>query len=379
MPRSRRYLVIALTILGVMAGVRLALPSIVKSYVNRTLSTMEAYRGSVEDIDIQLLRGAYRIVGLTIEKVSAKDKTTPFFQGDVVDLAVEWPSLFKGSVVAEAEFVRPVINLVQSDNKQQSQLGTEQNWVDTLKELAPMRFNTIAVTDGQVTFRVPGIRVKDALHAQHVNGHITNLTNVVAKEKETFADFALAGTVLGNAPLSVSGSINPLANTPAFDVNLALKNVDITMANPWLREFIKADAESGQFELYIEMAAANNRFKGYAKPLMHNVDIARAEENKGKPLKRLWETLVDAATKIFENKSTDQVAARIPFSGTIEDPKAGIFAAMVSVLRNAFIGAFSRSLEGSISLYDVKKDLREIDKKDGLPPEAKESKQDKKR
>jgi hypothetical protein len=78
-------------------------------------------------------------------------------------------------------------------------------------------------------------------------------------------------------------------------------------------------------------------------------------------LRRHWEGFLDFAANALENPDADQVAARIPFSGTIENPDTSLFATISSVLRNAFISAFARSLEGSITLRDVKKNLREID------------------
>ena len=66
---------------------------------------------------------------------------------------------------------------------------------------------------------------------------------------------------------------------------------------------------------------------------------------------------MEFATEVLENDKTGQVAARIPFSGTIKDPHAGILQTIASVLHNAFVSAFARSLEGSISLRDVKKSL----------------------
>ena len=130
--------------------------------------------------------------------------------------------------------------------------------------------------------------------------------------------------------------------------------------NPWLREYIKADAEVGEFELYTELAAADGKFRGYAKPIMRDVNIYSSEEPEENPFKRLWEGLVDFAAEIFEDQDTEQVAARIPFSGTIKNPKAGILETIVSVMRNAFVSAFARSLEGSVSIRDVKENLGEI-------------------
>lgn len=286
-----------------------------------------------------------------------KQESTPFFTGDRVEFSLEWRSLFKGSVVGEGVFRRPNLNLIQGASEQSSQLGKEVNWADRLDELFPFRFNTLTVHDGTVRFQAPGISTNDALVARQLEATISNLTNVVTREKETFADFKATANVLETGAATVDGSINPLAPTPMFDVNLAVKKVSLPRVNPWLRQYIKADANSGDFELYLEIAAADGRFKGYAKPLMQNVDLHGTEDENKPALRKLWEGVVDFAAKIFENKDKEQVAARIPFSGSMENPRAGILEAIVSVLRNAFVSAFAHSLEGSISIRDVKKSL----------------------
>jgi hypothetical protein len=359
MLRRYRYLWAIVLLVAVLVAVRAALPSIVKDYVNDKLQAMEAYDGHVEDVDMALWRGAYRVEGIRIVKTGAQ-QSIPFFSGDRVDFSVEWRSLLRGSLVAEGEFLRPNLNMVQARSEQQSQTGKEVNWPDQLEQMFPFRFNTVRVKDATITFRAPGIRTQDALKARHVNGEITNITNVVDRDKDTFADFRVNGQVLEKGTASVNGSVNPLARSPTFDVNLAVKNVQLPDVNPWLRQYIKADAESGEFELYTELAAAEGKFKGYAKPIMRKVNIYSSEEPEKNPLKRLWEGLVEFAANVLENDDKGQVAARIPFSGTIKDPEAGILATIVSVMRNAFVSAFARSLEGSISLRDVKQNLQGI-------------------
>jgi Domain of Unknown Function (DUF748) len=338
---------------------RAAAPSLVKGYVNHQLHALETYDGEVADVDLALWRGAYRVHGIRIVKEGA-GQTTPFFSGRRVDFSVEWRSLLRGSLVAEGLFVEPNLNLVQTRDEQRSQLGKEVNWAERLEALSPFRFNTIKVEKGAITFRAPGIRTEDALEARRVQGAFSNITNVADSGKSTFAEFRVVAAVLGNGSVRLSGSVDPLARQPTFDVNLEVKNVQLPSVNPWLRQFIKADAESGDFEIFIELAAADGKFKGYAKPMMRNVSIYSSEEPERNPLKRLWEGIVDFAAEVLENDETGQVAARVPFSGTISNPDAGVFETIVSVLRNAFVSAFARSLEGSISLRDVKKNLKEI-------------------
>ena len=360
MTRRNRILVTIAVLAAVLIAVRAALPYAVKDYVNRTLHGLQAYDGSVDDIDIALWRGAYRIDGIRIDKRGKdKRKNVPFFSSERVDLSVEWRSLAKGSLVSEVLFTAPRLNLIQEKSAQESQLGKEENWQAQLEELVPFRFNTIELRDATITFLAPGIRTQDALKAEHVNGKLTNLTNVVDANKETFADFGLQGTVLDDAPMKIDGSLDPWAQQPTFDVNLEVKRVALPKVNPWLRQYIKADAESGDFELFLEIAAADGKFKGYAKPILQNVNITSSAEQEDNPLRKLWEGIVEFAANVFENKQEDQVAARIPFTGTIDDPKASIWATIASVVRNAFVSAFARSLEGSISLRDVKKNLKD--------------------
>jgi hypothetical protein len=94
--------------------------------------------------------------------------------------------------------------------------------------------------------------------------------------------------------------------------------------------------------------------------------LSSSDENEG-PFRKLWEGLVNVAAKILENKQEDQVATQVPLRGEIENPEAGIVPAIVNLLRNAFVAAFSHSLEGSITLRDVATDVQCLA---GEPPAA---------
>ena len=378
MTRKRKVVIGLSGLLLLLVAARVAMPYLVEDYANKKLAGLDSYDGHVDDIDIHLWRGAYSIDGIEIVKTGAS-RPIPFFRSDRVNLSIEWRSLFHGSIVSEASFLGPELNLVQGKSAADSQLGKEENWNARLEELFPFRFNTIEVTEGTVRFLAPGINTRDAITARHVNGEISNLTNVTESGKETFADFHVKADVLEGAPAVVNGSANAFAAQPTFDVNLEVKKVQLPQVNPWLREYIKADAEAGKFELYLELAAADGKFKGYAKPILQDVDIYRSGEEEQSALKRFWEGFLDFAANVFENQDADQVAARIPFSGTIKDPQTNLFATIASVMRNAFISAFARSLEGSITLRDVKKNLGDIDPNKEPEKETREKEAEKKK
>ena len=381
MRRRNKWLLVLGIVVVLLVAARLALEPILLDYANRKIAALNAYGGHIDDLDLALLRGGYDIKGIELVKTGS-GQPVPFFKADRIEATVEWRSLLRGQLVAEADLFRPQANLVKAESEQQSQLGKEVNWVDQFKQLFPFRFNTVRVHDGTVTFRAPGIQTKDALTARHIDGYIANLTNVADSTKETFAGYHFTAKVLDGGSAKIDGGVDPFAVKPTFDLNLSVKDVQLPQVNPWLSRFIKADAESGEFELYTELAAADGKFKGYAKPVMRDVNIYSSDEPEKNPLKRLWEGIIDVAAKVLENPEKDQVAARIPISGTIEHPDTNLLATIGSVMHNAFVAAFARSLEGSISVRSVRQSLKGVgddDRPDAKKDEKKDKKDDEKK
>jgi hypothetical protein len=176
------------------------------------------------------------------------------------------------------------------------------------------------------------------------------------RTQEAFAALDLKGRIMSDAPFTVTGKINPNATQPTFDINVELQRTMLVDVNPWLQRFLRIDAEQGTFSLYSELAAEDGSFVGYVKPIMEDAEFFDVEELNENPLRNAWEALVDFAGEIFENQSSDQIATQIPLSGDIEDPDAGTLAAIVNVIRNAFVVAFSHSIDGTISIRDVQSD-----------------------
>jgi hypothetical protein len=211
--------------------------------------------------------------------------------------------------------------------------------------------------DGIVRFRAPGISTDDSLTMRDFEMQLRNLTNFQDLEEPAFADLDVSGSIMGNAPLSLTGSLDPNESVPTFDIDLSIEGARLVDVNPWLREFLKVDAEMGVFSMYSELAAAEGRFEGYVRPILENPEFADTAESAG-PFRKVWERLVNVAAKVLENQQEEQVATQIPLRGEIEDPDVDLVTTIVNLLRNAFVAAFSHSLDGSINLRDVARDVR---------------------
>jgi hypothetical protein len=69
------------------------------------------------------------------------------------------------------------------------------------------------------------------------------------------------------------------------------------------------------------------------------------EEEHKNPLRVAWEALAQGITAIFKNHAEDQFATRVPISGRIDNKDISAWAAIVGVLHNAFVQAYSPQLE----------------------------------
>jgi hypothetical protein len=354
--RRRSQVVLAVVLVAtILIGARAAAPYAVERYVNRQLASLGEYRGSVSDVDLFLWRGGYALRDIKIVKPAASGDAsdTPFVAMPQMDLTMEWRALFRGEVVGEAVMYSPALNLVQSKSEEESQLGTGVNWPQTIRDLAPFQLNVVQVENGLVTFRAPGISTDESLTMRDFQLLLRNLTNVSERDRAAFADIALNGRIMGNAPFVLQGQIDPNEELPTFDVDVSLEGAKLVDVNPWLREFLKVDAQNGVFSMYAELAAADGAFEGYVKPILEDPEIFSSGEETSGPFQKAWEAIVGLAAKILENRQREQVATRIPLSGEFENPRAGVLAAVVNLVRNAFVAAFAHSLEGSISLRNV--------------------------
>jgi len=56
---------------------------------------------------------------------------------------------------------------------------------------------------------------------------------------------------------------------------------------------------------------------------------------------------------LLENHARDQLATRVPIAGTIEAPKPGVWTAIISVLRNAYINALRPKIDETVEFDDA--------------------------
>lgn len=381
--KNRRGLKILLAVVIVLVVARLILPYVVLRYANKTLANMKGYYGRIHDIDIALMRGAYRMDSIYLNRVdTVTQKQTEFFAASGIDLSIEWKALLHGSVVGELVFESPMIRFTKDKVEPADVRSDSTGFRKLLGDFMPLQVNRFQVDNGR-------IRYIDEHSQPPVDIAMTN-TNVLALNLRNSYDSAamLPATVTANATiyegsLDVNMKLNPLADDPTFDLNAEVKNTDLVQLNEFFQAYAKIDVNKGRFGLYTEVAAKEGRFNGYVKPLIQDLDVLGKEDRDDNIFRKMWEGVAGGVGEIFENQRKDQVATKLEFQGDLKNPRTGTWSAIINVLENAFIQAIQPSIDYEINLASVDSSKKE---KKGLLAKAfgtddsdkKESKEDKK-
>ena len=330
--------------------VHIALPIVVRNQLNAKLADMGAYSGHVDDVDLALWRGAYKINGLKIVKVDGK-VPVPLLSVPLIDLSVSWHSLwYDHAVVAHVEFWHPELNFVDGGaNKQASQTGAGTDWREQMNKLLPITLNEVRVEDGKITFRNFNSKPPVNLSATQINASLYNLTNVEDKQGKRDARFEGKAQLFGQAPLDVTTTFDPFSNFEDFQFRLRTTGIELRRLNDFSSAYGKFDFNAGTGDIVIEADAKKAQLSGYIKPLLHNVEVFNWQqdvENKDKGFFRsVWEALVGGTQAVLKNHDKNQFATRVDLSGSVHRQDISALQAFWEILHNGFVQAFNARYE----------------------------------
>jgi hypothetical protein len=350
-----RIIKILVVIIILLAIVRIALPHVLLYYANKSLSNMKGYHGHIEDIDLALYRGAYKIDSIYLNKVDSVSKNeTPFFSSDHIDLSIEWKAIFHGSIVGELVFESPTLIFTKEKVEPSTLEKDSADFKDLLKGFMPLQVNRFEINQGM-------IRYADQGSTPPVDIAMTNV-HVLAQNLRNSYDSTVLLPAKVNATASVCEGVlnfnmklNPLADQATFDLNTELTDTNLIELNEFFQAYAKVDVNNGVFGMYAEAAAKDGKFTGYVKPIIKDLDILGKEDRDDNIFRKMWEGFVGAVGQVFKNQSKDQVATKVSFQGDFDNPNTDVLSAVFNVLRNAFIQALQPAIDNEINIMVVAK------------------------
>jgi hypothetical protein len=358
--RTKRSLTVAAVVaLIAVVGLWLALPAIALHQVNRRIDNLGGYHGHVDDIDLALWKGAYRIEGLTFEKIGGTAEV-PFAEVPVIDITLEWRALLNGAVVAQVQVEHPVINFVNGDTEAEKQAGTGVDWRKELTAMLPLRLDRLVVHDGEIRFADFSSEPEVDVTAYNLEIEARNLTNSRDLAGTMVATIDATGRTVGYGKFTLHALVDPYEQAPTFDLDAKLEDVNLTALNSLFSGYGRFDAEAGQMDVYAELVSNESHLRGYVKPVLTGariIDVGRElERDREGPARVTWEALVGLVSEVLTNPAEEDVAAKVPVGGTIDAPRPDTWGSVWSAVQNAFLEALFKGLDNEVSARDLQQE-----------------------
>lgn len=372
--RKKRFIIPAILIVALIAF-RLYLPTLVKNYVNKVLANIPGFYGQVDDIDIALIRGAYVINGLYLNKVNAETQV-PFLNFPETDISIEWKSLLRGKIVSEIIMDSPEVIYVFEDQQTPAAEGKPEvaDWTEALTDLVPIDINHFEIHNGKVAFVQLQANPDIDLQINQVELTADNLRNVRAVERTLPSPFTASGVSIGDGKMSLNGHINLMKQIPDLDLEFALENAQVTALNDLTNHYAGVDFESGTFGIFSEIAIADGHLTGYLKTLITDSKLISKEDSF---VSTLWEGFVSFFKFILKNQKTDTLATKVPLEGDLNNVQAGVWPTIFNIFKNAWIQAFTSQVDNDIEFKDAFKDAQKAEKKEEKAKKKEEKRQKK--
>ena len=348
---KKRYM-IPLIIISVIIIARLTLPIFVKKYVNEVLSDIPGYYGHVDDIDISLIRGAYVIHDLYLNKVNA-DSQVPFLDFKKTDISVEWKSLLKGEIVSEIVMTQPTVIYVFEDQGEETTASND-DWTKAITELVPIDINNLELVDGKIAFVELTAEPTIDLHMDHLNLQATNLRNVIQQERTLPSEIHGTAVSIGDGEFKLDGKMNLVKAIPDMDISFSLENASITAFNDFTNHYANIDFVEGNFNVFSEIAIADGYLKGYIKPLLKDSQLISTKQDDF--FNTLWEGFAGFFKFVLKNKGNNTLATKVPIEGDLNNVDSEVWTTITNTIKNGWIKAFKGVIDNDINFDDVEEE-----------------------
>lgn len=355
----RPGVIVLLVVLVLLVALRAAAPRLLTHYLNGVLENMSDYSGEIEDVDIHLWHGAYSVHRLRLDQVHGQ-RVTPIFNAQDIHLSVQWGALLHGRLVGEIAFVKPKLNIVtqpRAEELKEKKFRIE-DLVARFEEFLPLDVNRFTITDGELHFQDVSVQPPIDIYLDRVDVVGQNLTNSDRRSDDLWATVSGTARAMGSGQVRLEMRLNPNERKPTYQLAFEMRDLRLTAMNDYLKEYLSVVARDGRLSLFAESRARDGRFQGYVKPVvkdLHVLQIKPESKSVGETIKGFFVKLLAA---VFENKPKEQLATRVDFAGSFNNPDVGVWDAVTTFMSNAFT-ALRPGLDASVAPRQAEKAERE--------------------
>ncbi len=192
-----------------------------------------------------------------------------------------------------------------------------------------IRIEAVTLQGGQVDFTDRHLPKTFYADMREVGGRISGLDSDAAAR----AEVDLRGRLRGQSPLTISGTVNPLAEKLFLDLKLSFRDIDLSPMSPYSGNYVGYLIEKGKLNLSLEYKIEDNQLKATNEVFLDQFTFGQpveSEEATSLPVKLAVALLKDGNGEIHLD---------IPVYGDLEDPQFSIAGVVWTIIKNLLVKA----------------------------------------
>ena len=325
---------------------RRTLQSLAQGYISRKLNETPDLEGSLGEVEFALLRGQVILRRIHLTKLSGGRKLVEA-RCEEVYIHIQWRPLLHGILVGKVFLRAPHVQIRGRAQKKQEKKEKEKvkadaseallDFIRQTQRLTPFRLHLLKATEGRVDYVSYDTTPPFKLTLDEFSLSAVDLTNIPDPGGKIMAQISLAGRTTGNGQFWFRLTLPSPPDTLTFDLQAGLERVNLVDLNDLLRAYAKFDVKRGVCSVISEFTVENGRYRGQVQPRFQDLDVFAWQKGHSKGFLQICrQALIALVASLFKNRPRDELALSIGITGTFEDADVDVWAAVGSLLGNAF-------------------------------------------
>ena len=181
-----------------------------------------------------------------------------------------------------------------------------------------------------------------AFHADIAIKTLT-MSNIDLNQPQEPVPFELEAMVDKHAPLTVTGSVTPLAVPFSLKQKVILQNYSLQSLSPYVINAVGLALESGQLDLTSDLSIKGDKISSDNKLTIKNIEIAKRDEERSRSFERRLPVPIGLAVDILRDRQ-DRISLSVPVNGTFSDLQVGIEDIIVTAVTKSIIKGIAPAL-----------------------------------
>ncbi|MBZ5640158.1 MAG: DUF748 domain-containing protein [Acidobacteriia bacterium] len=193
----------------------------------------------------------------------------------------------------------------------------------------PIAIDKVTLQGGTINFSDHFIKPNYFANLTEVGGRISGLSS----EASTTADVDLKGRLDHQAPLEITGKINPLRGSLYADVKAAVHDIEMSPFTPYSGKFAGYAIEKGKFSMDVQYHVENGKLDASNKLFLDQFTFGEKVDSPD-----ATSLPVRLAVSLLKDRN-GEIHLDLPVKGSLNDPKFSVWRIVLKIIRNVLVKA----------------------------------------